>query len=332
MKKPDFDFRKMDMRDVPAMLQMYKLCLDPNITEEYFSWKYINNPVGNVIGFVAYDKNQIAGFYGVVPEVFKIGGKQRTVYQSMDTMTHPNYQKLGLFTTLAKMTYDYLIEQFGNIYLYGIAGSSSVHGFIHKLNWKLSYLVPYIFLHKNVFKIKSIFKIKHKSILLQETLFSAPDFIYNFNESSSKANIHPHLTKEFLLWRVEKNEHKKYKIISIKDHETSSIRGWCVLSLQTDKRCKIEHLEIGEERESIYMHDLLDFIFETYRVRFIYSWHPVQERRLALYRSHGFITNPFSSGPFSYKSPFITYSNVGIADEMNWFEKDNFDIQPLIQD
>jgi GNAT superfamily N-acetyltransferase len=330
MSKPDFEFKLMEGKDIPALMAMYKLCLNPEITENYFTWKYTDNPAGTAIGFVAYDKQQIAGFYGVIPELFMIGGKSHTVYQSMDTMTHPDYQKLGLFTALAKKTYAYLIEQFGPVYLYGVAGPTSVNGFVQKLDWKLAYHAPYVFLNKRIFRLGSLFR-SNKNVLVTETRFSSPDFDYNFDQTHV-VPIRPKLSKAFLIWRVEKNTDRKYHVLSVQDRQTGSTKGWCVLSLDPEARCKIEHLEAGGGWGSTHFNALFDFIFRSYPVQFVYTWRPAQKDRGRLYRRQGFLENPFSSGPFSYRLPFIVYSNSRIIEGLDWFEKNNFDVQPLIQD
>jgi hypothetical protein len=49
-------------------------------------------------------------------------------------MTHPNHQGKGLFTKLAKLTYD-LAKEEGIEFIFGFPNKNSYPGFIKKLNW-----------------------------------------------------------------------------------------------------------------------------------------------------------------------------------------------------
>lgn len=61
-------------------------------------------------------------------------GKQCLAAQSGDTMTHPAHGGKGLFTTLAKMTYE-LAKQEGIQFIFGFPNENSYPGFVKRLNW-----------------------------------------------------------------------------------------------------------------------------------------------------------------------------------------------------
>jgi len=87
------------------------------------------------IGFIAYDENNApVAFYGVYPCTMIYRGKRFLVAQSGDTMTLPEHQGKGLFTQLAKLTYEAC--KFEGIHLvFGFPNENSYPGFVKRLGW-----------------------------------------------------------------------------------------------------------------------------------------------------------------------------------------------------
>ena len=87
------------------------------------------------IGYVAYAPNgDAAAYYGVFPIKISWEGKTYLAAQSGDTMTHHNHQGRGLFTQLAKKTYE-LCRSEGIHLVFGFPNQNSYPGFIKKLEW-----------------------------------------------------------------------------------------------------------------------------------------------------------------------------------------------------
>ena len=84
--------------------ELYRRCFDRVVDERYFTWKYCDNPAGSFVGFEAVHKGKTIASYGVIPEPYLADGKKVLAWQSMDTMTDPDYQRRGLFISLAKKT------------------------------------------------------------------------------------------------------------------------------------------------------------------------------------------------------------------------------------
>jgi hypothetical protein len=99
--------------------------------------KYNTSSFGaEFIGFFAIDTttNLPAGYYGVFPIYCELNGQRILAAQSGDTMTNPNHQGKGLFTMLAKMTYE-LAQKEGINFVFGFPNKNSYPGFIKKLAW-----------------------------------------------------------------------------------------------------------------------------------------------------------------------------------------------------
>ena len=77
---------------------------------------------------------------------------------------------------------------------------------------------------------------------------------------------------------------------------------------------------------------LSKFIFKTTSSFFIYTWKPINKKLLKGYKKVGFLQNPFSKGWFSHKVPLIIYSEYPNVGEINPFDINSFDLQPMMQD
>ncbi len=103
---------------------------------EYLDWLYRQNPDGAVVGFDAWEGDQLAAHYVCVPARAEVGGREVMVLLSLNTATDPTFQGKGLFTKLADLTYRAGAEQ-GFDSVYGVANANSTPGFLRKLQFSL---------------------------------------------------------------------------------------------------------------------------------------------------------------------------------------------------
>ena len=68
-------------------------------------WMYKENPYGYGWVWVAEDGGKIVGHSSIIPVKLKVGNETVIGFQSIGTMTHPDYRRKGIYQTLAKMTY-----------------------------------------------------------------------------------------------------------------------------------------------------------------------------------------------------------------------------------
>jgi GNAT superfamily N-acetyltransferase len=105
---------------------------DPD--EEFVDWLYIENPAGHAFCNMALDDHKIAGQYIVIPLDFVIGGRDVKGSLSLNTFTHPDYRRQGIFTILANELYDHLAAN-GVRFTVGLPNEASRHGFVGKLKF-----------------------------------------------------------------------------------------------------------------------------------------------------------------------------------------------------
>ena len=133
----DFEYKQLSSSLLKDLHYLFRIS-GKRISFFQIQKKYDTKRFGSeYIGFIAYDasKNLPVGFYGVLPVEAIYFGKKITIAQSADTITHPDYRKLGIFKNLAEKTYELCLKSGINL-LFGIPNYNSYHGFIKYLDWE----------------------------------------------------------------------------------------------------------------------------------------------------------------------------------------------------
>lgn len=99
---------------------------------KWWHWQFNENPAGKPIYWVAEIGDKLVGQYTIIPVKLKVGNEIIIGYQSVDTMTHPDYRHRGIFVNLATKTYEVAGN---NAVIYGFPNQYSYLGFIKKLGW-----------------------------------------------------------------------------------------------------------------------------------------------------------------------------------------------------
>ena len=96
-----------------------------------WNWKYKNNPAGNPVIWVALAGDKLVANYAVIPVKMKIGDEIIEASQSVDTMTHPEYQGQGIFLELTRQVFSDAGKQ-GKDIIYGFPNKMTSW---HQKNW-----------------------------------------------------------------------------------------------------------------------------------------------------------------------------------------------------
>lgn len=128
-KVQKFDFT----RDIQQLVRLFKICFnDKKLSSEYLKWIYEDNPDGKVVAFNAVTSaGDIVGHYAAVPRNYFGENK---VLLSLNTATHPDFQRKGIFGELANHTYT-RAEDLGFDAIYGVANKNSIYTFKNKLGF-----------------------------------------------------------------------------------------------------------------------------------------------------------------------------------------------------
>jgi len=331
MERKNFDFKPVAYDNLSELSEMFELCFNSAPPENYFQWKFLQNPAGKARGFVAYHEGNVAGFYGVIPEHFMVGGEKTVVYQSMDTMTHPNYQRQGLFSNLARRTYEYLIDREQDVFITGFPGATSHPGFVKKLEWKDIVLIDYVFLNRTAFNVKSLFR-KTSNLSFEKIRQFDESFKSYFADKTYRSKkILRYYDENFLNWRLSNNPSLRYEVVKVS--ESNTVVGFFVYRLDEEKRCFIHHIDFAaDDLYERYANAVCSYMFESSRSNFLYTFEPTMPALAKALKKNWFLKNAFATGPFSYKPPFIGYSNREEIKGVDFFSKESYDIQPLLRD
>ena len=105
-------------------------------TLDYLKWLYCENPCGTVLGYDAIEDEQLVAHYACIPVKLQLNQNNEKGLLSLNTATLPSFQGKGLFTKLAKLTYDDATKANFSC-VYGVANANSTPGFLKKLGFQL---------------------------------------------------------------------------------------------------------------------------------------------------------------------------------------------------
>ena len=104
--KPKWTVREASAADLDAIRELYLAVWGYNRPRQYDQWRYLTPPDGICPVTLAVDGARLAGAYTVWPVKIRIGNESVLGAQSMDTMTHPEYGRQGVFSVLAEACYE----------------------------------------------------------------------------------------------------------------------------------------------------------------------------------------------------------------------------------
>lgn len=94
-------FRGRDS-DLDAIVELMRVSLgeSPTRTAAFFRWKHLKNPFGPSYVWVAEDEGRLVGLRAMMRWDFASQGRHVRAVRAVDTATHPDYRRRGLFKKL----------------------------------------------------------------------------------------------------------------------------------------------------------------------------------------------------------------------------------------
>ena len=288
------------------LIPLMRDCFGIDVDVDYFKWKFLNNPAGKFIGFVAISKDgEYASYYGVIPELYQFGETQRIIYQSCDTMTHSGHRRKGLFQLLAKECYRYLSDQ-GRLFVIGFGGGQSTPGFL-KFGWKKVFDVAYLF-RPRILSTVSRFKMNFalaKNFRIAD-LKSLEEIVSLRMVVTPTNRVSQVLNEDFVKWRLS-NPRIQYVVKFAKEIKSDTLVGYFIYYHFENK---IILFDLFSTRADAIpsMKDALDQISNENNSKGIITISQLGVEFSNSLRQNGFWVNPFNWGPLHDKIPFIFYS------------------------
>src|SRR4051812_15607814 len=122
----NYRVERLSQENILHLISLYERAFRIKIQKEYLDTKYNTAKFGaSHIGYICFSSHdRPIAYYGVIPSLVKIDGKEMLAAQSADTMTDPDYQRQGLFVALAGKTYE-LAQREGIQFIYGFPNEAS---------------------------------------------------------------------------------------------------------------------------------------------------------------------------------------------------------------
>jgi len=287
MKKP-WIYRDYQSGDESKILTLYKEVNDNEMPLNLWKWRYKRNPFGEGIIKLLFTENKLIGHYAVTPVNLIVDNRPVKSVFSLHTMTHPGFQKQGIFTYLAEEVYKTCQEK-DYCFVYGFPNENSYHGFTNKLNWtgfgKMTVLEKNISIHdKKSSSTDGIYEIKrfdHKV-----------DSLWEKTEKSNKIIV-PR-TKNYLNWRFIEHPTVEYPVYTITDHN-SELLGYIILKIYTKEiKAKGHIVDILCAEDENIARRLLHFAYQYFREReidYLSCWMPKGHFLTRILSEEGFITS-----------------------------------------
>jgi len=102
------DYQTGDENQILALNNEFN---DRKITLEHWKWKFIETPFGKAIIKLMFDGEKLIGHRGAMPMVVSIQDRDFPSAQIVNTLTHPDYRRLGISTHLAQAICEAAKEQ-----------------------------------------------------------------------------------------------------------------------------------------------------------------------------------------------------------------------------
>jgi hypothetical protein len=249
-KEFNFKIIKNDCTNIAELIDLAKTYYHEGdiINKEYLKWQYLKNPSGKPFLFVSYEinKNEIAGQYLVIPIIYVVMGKPISGTLSLNTLTKPKFQGKGLFTKMAKITYENCVSN-NALFTVGFPNPQSYPGFVRKLGFKhlgdIPLLIKPLKYGRIIFSYFKKSKKKHGGSIKIQNINTKNIKLLNFNDNKIKNKYNKFwnsISKQykistwkdftFLKWRYNDLPTRKYKIFYYE--EEKKIKGIIVIKAE----------------------------------------------------------------------------------------------------
>jgi hypothetical protein len=130
------DYAEGDEQAIVGLFErVFGRTMGPSESAEHWRWEFARNPTPPATIELVWDGDTLVGQYAVSPRRVWFCGSELLAALSLDTMTHPDYGRQGIFSASAEACYARMVER-GFTFVYGFPNANSIHGFEKYLRWK----------------------------------------------------------------------------------------------------------------------------------------------------------------------------------------------------
>lgn len=299
--------------DEIQILKLFNEAFGKPLSEEYWKWRFLDNPENQVMIKLMWDEDKLVGHYAVSPLKLDVNGESILTALSMTTMTHPDYAGKGIFTKLAEELYFEKAKHSDLKAVWGFPNRNSHYAFINKLSWNDLAQIPV--------RSIAIEKIKKSSTSnISVTKLFSTEHIKAQDQFTAKQKVKIKKSVDFLNWRYQTNPTNNYVIFELNRDNVSYYAVTKIFTSFTNKnKYEIDILELVFPPEYSYLEDLMIAIKDHYNkfdLLQINLWlSPIDPKDLSIQKL-GF----FNTLPITFLGVRVLDSKYDILKESNeWF-------------
>lgn len=286
------------------LVPLMRHCFAMEVDEKYFRWKYLENPAGPTLAFVAKDeRGDVVAHEGLMPLRYSIGGESRTIHQSTDTMTHASHRRQGLFKLLARAGYDHLGRA---AFVTGFGGEMSTPMLV-SFGWHHVAVAPFYFRTWPQAKLATMRRKRAPASYTVEPVPSGDNgpLLSLAGAARNRTDAHIVLDDAFVGWKL-RNPRFDYRTVVVRD-ASARLRGYLTYYLEGN-RVMLFDIWADEDRsaESALFRWLDELVVRGMHKGIVIFAQRHRDLAARLLR-HGFVTNPFRRGPLHRPLPFMVY-------------------------
>jgi len=136
---PTLTFRAVEDDDAPAVLELLTAALAGGPTgersQEYLDWKHRDNPFGRSPGMLAEHDGRVVGVRLFLRWELRTGSRTLKAVRAVDTATHPDYQRQGIFRRLTLGLLEHLDHEEGLDLVFNTPNADSRPGYL-RMGWE----------------------------------------------------------------------------------------------------------------------------------------------------------------------------------------------------
>lgn len=297
--------------DEQAITKLFEQVFAKPMSNQYWSWRFANNPCNKFLIKLMWDKNQLIGHYAVSPVLLDYKGKELITGLSMTTMTHPEYTGLGVFQQLSESLYEDMHIKHQCAGVWGFPNNNSHRGFVKNLGWEDITVLPMLSSRVNILKAKETAEVKIISSF-QDAHADAYRTIFASYSIKVKKDA------PYLNWRYVDNPLNNYTIFDF-----TALNGGFVVCKEYDpgngqKGAKqvdiVEWCVPAEERMTKIVVQHLAHYFPSENYHQFNMWMPLKDTRHLHFEKLGFAIG----GPVTYWGS-RAFAGDNLSDEQDWW-------------
>lgn len=264
---------------IPSYVELNNKIFNQKVNEDYFQWRYLNNPNEDLLVCVAIDQGKVVANYAATGFLLINNNEnQLKSAQSLNTMTDPDYQGQGLFMKTASTLYDEMKKRNYDL-TWGFPNNLSHWIFKNKLLWKDVYEFPTLSLRvtdRNPVENKKLNTVNYSNVY--KLLFSK--YFMENHYQIDKNN-------QYLKWRYLDNPINKYHFFYHNIQTNNGTYDYIVLK-EYDNKLNIVELE-AEDKNVLKL--LIDFSINfaiNKGLEYVTIWSSINSNVYSFVESYGF--------------------------------------------